>query len=602
METKFKRTLLAALIAGMLVPMGAQAAEADLLKKIEILAQEIEALKSQVKADREQAAKAQAAQKAEVAVVDELKSTVKKLDDKTLGKWLTVGGDYQFRYDYLKGQTKTFTDVNATFGKAAQALQGDFFANPSTVAGSSRYFGAPQAGGMSTAGALSALMAFQPAMNGVATFDQARAFLGNPMNGGLVQGLGGFAATIPAYEPQNSGMYSNKFGLDLNAKATQDVSVTAHLQMYKVWGAQNESALTNGASAPFFADRVGVFDGTLSRVPSTSYLNVDRVYATWSNIADQEMWFSVGRRPSTGGAPSNLKLNNPRPGNGGTPSLLVDYAFDGMTMGYAPEIDALPGAYAKICYGRGFESGFSSPTNSLSDTDMVGLAIIPIDTDPLRVWLQWNRGMNIFDAPTMNNTYFGNTAARTNLGDIDWYGMGFMSTFKKVGPGNLHVFGDVGMSVTHPNNNVSAQFGFQGLMTGGFFNPEAPTSKTGTAVALGLRYDLPSRTMFGLEYNHGSKDWITFAPAAQDMWTSKVGARGDVYEAYLIQELDRMPISSYFSKAFFRMGIQRYDLKYTGSNNWVGAPVEISTVNGQMMTMTPLESATDIYATFEVKF
>lgn len=602
MNTHFKRNLLAALITGMLMPVAVQAAEADLLKKIEAMAQEIELLKSQVKADREQAAKAQAAQKAEVVVVDELKSQVKKLDDKSLGKWLTVGGDYHFRYDYLKGDTKTFTDVNATFGKAAQALQGDFFANPSTAAGSSRYFGAPQAGAMSTAGALSALMAFQPAMNTVTTFDQARAFLGNPMNGGLVQGLGGFAATIPAYKPENTSMYSNKFGLDLNAKATQDVSVTAHLQMYKVFGAQNESAVTNGASAPFFADRVGVFDGTLSRVPSTSYLNVDRVYATWSNIADQEMWFSVGRRPSTAGAPSNLKLNNPRPGNGGTPSLLVDYAFDGMTVGYAPEIDALPGAYAKICYGRGFESGFTNPTNSLSDTDMVGVAIIPIDTDPLRVWLQWNRGMNIFDAPTMNNTYFGNTAARTNLGDIDWFGVGFMSTFKKVGPGNLHVFGDMGMSVTHPNNNVSAQFGFQGLMTGGFFNPEAPTSKTGTAVALGLRYDLPSRTMFGLEYNHGSKDWITFAPAAEDMWTSKVGARGDVYEAYMIQELDRTPISSYFSKAFFRLGVQRYDLKYTGSNNWVGAPVELSTVNGQMMTMTPLESATNIYATFEVKF
>ena len=602
MSTKFQRNLLAALITGMLMPIAAQAAEADLLKKIEALAQEIEILKNQVKADREQTSKAQAAQKAEVVAADELKSQVKKLDDKTLGKWLTVGGDYHFRYDNLKGDTKTFTDVNATFGKAAQALQGDFFANPSTVAGSSHYFGAPQAGGMSTAGALSALMAFQPAMNNVATFDQARAFLGNPMNGGLVQGLGGFAATIPAYSPENTGMYSNKLGLDLHAKATQDVSVTAHLQMYKVFGAQNEAAVTNGASAPFFADRVGVFDGTLSRVPSTSYLNVDRVYATWSNIADQEMWFSVGRRPSTGGAPSNLKLNNPRPGNGGTPSLLVDYAFDGMTFGYAPEIDALPGAYAKICYGRGFESGFTNPTNSLSDTDMVGVAIIPIDTDPLRVWMQWNRGMNIFDAPTMNNTYFGNTAARTNLGDIDWYGVGFMSTFKNVGPGNLHVFGDVGMSVTHPNNNVSAQFGFQGLMTGGFFNPEAPTSKTGTAVALGLRYDLPSRTMFGLEYNHGSKDWITFAPAADDMWTSKVGARGDVVEAYMIQELDRTPISSYFSKTFFRLGVQRYDLKYTGSNNWVGAPVELSTVNGQMMTMTPLESATNIYATFEVKF
>ena len=615
MRTQFKQNLLAAVIAGMLLPVAAQAAEADLLKRIEALAQQnerlaqqLEELKGQVKANEVKAAKAAApvaaeAPKVDTAALDDLKSQVKKLEDKSLGKWLTVGGDYHFRYDYLKGDTKTFTDVNATFAKVGQTLQGDFFANPSSVAGTSRYFGAPQAGGMSTAGALSGLMGFSQAMGNVATFDQARAFLGTPANAGMLQGIGGFAQTIGAYSPENSSLMTNRFALDLNAKATQDVSVTAHMTMYKVFGAQNENAVTNSGSAPFFADRVGVFDGTLSHVPSNSYLNVDRVYATWSNIADQEMWLSVGRRPSTGGAPSNLKNNTPRPGNGGTPSLLVDYAFDGMTVGYAPEIDSLPGAYAKICYGRGFESGFrNTPTNSLADTDMVGIAIIPIDTDPLRVWLQWNRGMNIFDAPTMNNTYFGNTVAKTNLGDIDWYGVGFMSTFKKVGPGNLHIFGDVGMSVTHPNNNVSAQFGFQGLMTGGFFNPEAPISKTGTAVALGVRYDLPSKTLFGFEYNNGSKDWITFAPAADDMWTSKVGVRGDVYEAYMIQELDRMPISSFFSKAFFRFGVQRYDIKYTGSNNWVGAPVAISDVNGQMMTTTPLSTATNIYATFDVKF
>ena len=247
--------------------------------------------------------------------------------------------------------------------------------------------------------------------------------------------------------------------------------------------------------------------------------------------------------------------------------------------------------------------GVQNPAgNSLKDTNMLGIAIIPIDTDPLRVWLQWNRGMNIFDAPVMNNTYFGNTAVRANLGDIDWVGAGFMSTFKKVGPGELNIFADWGMSRTHPNDNVSAQFGFQGLMTGAFFQPEAPTRKTGTAVALGMRYDLPSKTKLGFEYNHGSKDWITFAPAADDMWTAKVGTRGNVYEAYLIQELDKQPISSYFSRSFFRLGVQRYDFKYTGSNNWVGAPVRISDVNGQMMTTTPLEHATNLYATFEVKF
>ncbi len=608
MNRRFKKKLLVALIASMALPIAAQAADADLLNKIETMSRELEALKAQVKANEAKAAQTAeqvkaVASKTDSAALDDLKSQVTKLEGKSLGKWLTVGGDYRFRVDSLKGETRTFTDVNATFANAQQKLQADFFANPSTVAGSSSYFGAPQAGGMSTAGALSGLMAFSQNMNGVTSYDQARAFLANPGNAGMVQGMGAFAATVPAYKPENTSLYSNRFGIDLNAKATQDVSVTARLQMYKVFGSQDESSIVNSGSAPFFSDRVGVFDGTLSHVPSNSYLNVDRVYATWSNIADKEIWFSVGRRPTTNGAPSNLRLNNPRPGNGGTPSLLIDYAFDGMTLGYAPDIDGLPGAYGKFCYGRGFESGFSKfAGNSLVDTDMVGFSIVPIDTDPLRVWLMWDRGINIFDAPTMSNTYFGNTAAKVNLGDIDWFGLGAMSTIKKVGPGDLTVFGDWGMSKTHPNNNVSAQFGFQGLMTGSFFSPEAPTSKTGTAVYLGMRYDLPSKTKIGLEYNHGSKDWITFAPASDDMWTSKVGTRGDVVEAYLIQELDKAPVSSFFSRAYFRLGVQHYHFNYTGSNNWVGAPVEMSSVNGQMMTTTPLENATNVYATFEVKF
>ncbi|MCK9389501.1 MAG: DUF3373 family protein [Sulfuritalea sp.] len=599
MHKAFKQKLLVVLLAGISLPLAASASEADLMKKIDALSAEIQALRNQVKANEEKTAKTEEKVKAVTAradtgAIDDLKSQVKKLEDKSLGKWLTVGGDYRFRYDNLDGQTKTFTDVQGTFTNAQNTLQAEFFANPAAASSLNP--------GWTTAAALTALSNFSRGMQGVTTYAGANAFLG--ANAALAGAIGGFAATVPAYQPKNSSLMTNRFGLDLGVKATQDVSVNARLLMYKVFGSQSDGSVTNSGNAPFFADRVGVFDGTLGHVPSNSYLNVDRAYATWSNILDQEMWFSVGRRPSTNGAPSNLRLNNPRPGNGGTPSLLVDYAFDGMTLGYAPEIDSLPGAYGKICYGRGFESGFQNPAgNSIKDTNMLGVAIIPIDTDPLRVWLQWNRGMNIFDAPTMNGTYFGNTMARANLGDIDWYGAGFMSTFKKVGPGELHVFGDWGMSKTHPNDNVSAQFGFQGLMTGAFFAPEAPTGKTGTAVALGVRYDLPSKTKLGFEYNHGSKDWITFAPAADDMWTAKAGVRGNVYEAYLIQELDKQPISSYFSRAFFRLGVQRYDFQYTGSNNWVGAPVKISDVTAaNMMTTTPLEHATNIYATFEVKF
>ena len=562
MKKTVLKLVVAALGAGMLAPMAVQAANDELQMKIDKLSKE----------------------------VADLKSSVKKVEDKSIGKWLTIGGDYRFRVDSLHGQTKAYTDPNVMFANVGQQLQATFFNDPT----GSGPFGP---NGL----ALTSFINFGNTMKGTNTYAGALAFL-NPVTNPLAGALPTLApaGAVAAFKPKNETLYTNKFGLDLTAKATQDVTVHAKLDMYKTFGSQSDSQVTGN----YFADRVGVFDGTLGHVPSDGLLNVDRAFATWSNILDQPLWFSVGRRPSTNGAPSNLRLNNERPGNGGTPSLLVDYAFDGMTIGYAPDIDILPGAYAKVCYGRGFDSGIKTLTNNIKDTDMLGVAVIPVDTDPLRVWLQWNRGFDIFDFPVMTNTVFGNTAPSVNLGDIDWYGIGAMSTLKKVGPGNLNFFTDLGLSVTHPNGNVSGQAGFQGLMTGAFFNPEAPTSKTGWAVFAGVRYDLPSRTKIGFEFNHGSKDWITFAPAADDMWTSKVGTRGNVYEPYIIQELDLKPISSYLSKTFFKIGYQYYDFEYTGSNNWVGAPVKISSINAtnNLMLMAPVSKAHDVYATFEVKF
>lgn len=568
MKRGMAKKLLVMAAMGLVFPLSVHATEADLQLKIDKLSKE----------------------------VNDLKGSVKKVEDKSLSKWLTIGGDYRFRIDSLHGETVAYRDVNQTFTKAQNAMQGAFFADPT---GATTPF-APASNAM----AITAFSLFAQNMQGVKTYQQAVNFpagtAGAFTNGQLMGGLAAFAADIPAYKPKNETLYTNKFGLDLHAKATQDVTVNVKLDMYKSFGSMDDTATTSN----YFADRIGVFDGTVGHVPSGGLLNVDRAYATWSNIAEQPVWFSVGRRPATNGAPSNVRLNNERPGNGGTPALLVDYAFDGMTLGWAPDIDMLPGAYAKVCYGRAFDSGIiTTSQNSLKDTDMLGVAIIPIDTDPLRVWLQWNRGMSIFDFTTMDNTVFGNTAPTTNLGIIDWFGIGAMSTLKNVGPGNLNLFADGAMSITRPNGNVSAKAGFQGLGTGGFFAPEAPSDKTGWAAYAGVRYDLPSKTKLGFEFNHGSKDWITYTPAADDMWTSKVGVRGNVFEPYVIQELDLKPISSHFSKAFFKIGYQYYDFEYTGSNNWVGAPVKIADITpGTMLMMAPVKTAQDIYATFEVKF
>jgi hypothetical protein len=629
--------------------------------------------------------------------MEELKGQVERVQDKSLSKWLQIGGSYQFRVDSLHGKTAAYSSALDTM----QYMVGDFLSGPNAASISGANGFAAYAMEQSKTGALftpeqfsmivgtympnamygaftntaflnnlmGAVFAGPPAvtsaldnmqlsaqqnavLNNMISMGVLNTVMGMPasaniawpaaMGGGQVAGatlgaqwttmmtaLGGmgydtaqvqalantmlmqgflgdpaiyetsYLQKIAAYKPKNETMYTNKFSLDLKAKATKDVTVNVKLGMYKVFGAQDSDAITGQG---YFMDRVGIFDGVLGHVPSTSYLNVDRAYATWSNIMEQPVWFSVGRRPATDGAPLNLRSNTERPGNGGTPALLVNYAFDGMTLGYAPDIDMLPGFYAKVCYGRGNDSGFRTSSNSVKDTDMLGVAVIPVDTDPLRIWLQWNRGFNIFDAPSMKNTAFGNWAPAENLGDMDWYGAGAMTTLKKVGPGNLNAFADFGLSVSHPNNKSNIMG--LGLMSGQFFAPETnPKSQTGYAAFAGIRYDLPSKTKIGFEYNYGSKYWMPFSPAADDMWTSKVGTRGQVFEPYIIQELDLKPVSSYFAKAFFKLGYQYYDFQYTGSNSWVGEPVKIADIKPtDLLLQAPVKEAHDIYGTFEVHF
>ena len=104
-------------------------------------------------------------------------------------------------------------------------------------------------------------------------------------------------------------------------------------------------------------------------------------------------------------------------GAAGIPALLVDYAFDGATLGAAPEIAKLPGFAAKLCYGRAYESGYStrSGVTGPRDTDMLGVSMLAYETLDARVDLQYQRGFNIMDNIPGPNV-------KTTLGDIEEYG------------------------------------------------------------------------------------------------------------------------------------------------------------------------------------
>jgi hypothetical protein len=412
----------------------------------------------------------------------------------------------------------------------------------------------------------------------------------------VADGRGGAAPTL-GQTVKNESLLTNRLGLNIKAKATEDIQVKARLLMYKVWGHETSEPVT-GSNA-FFADKFSVFDGNVTHTPSDNALRVDQAYATWSNIGGQPIWFSVGRRPSTGGVPTNIRMNTEKIGTAGVPGLLIDYAFDGATVGVAPDISVLPGAYAKLCYGKGFDSGFRSASNSMNDVNFLGFNVVPYDTDNLHLELQVSKAFDIFAFPESNLSSI--QGQNLNLGDITQYGGLITGKIDNLGPGDLNLFLSAAGSHSSPNDNLYA--GAYGLMTD---MTTGRHSRTGYGAYLGGRYDIKSTgTKLGLEYNHGSKNWITFTPASDDMWTSKLGTRGNVYEAYVIQELNKKPIAKR-GKAFVRLGYQYYDFQYTGSNNWVGAPQKIndltSTGPGLPQFFPALKKAQDVYLTFDVLF
>ncbi len=542
---RFFAVLVAALL---LLPASSFAlSQEELLQKIEDLTRQLEQLKQQMN-------EMQMEQKMQESRVEAMEESTKEVSEKF--SWLEIGGDYRFRLDSLKGSVHEYMqyDTSTNYGPL-----------PSPYPGINMY-----------------------------TYSRA----------------------TDSYDTKNDSVYFNRFGLNIKARATENIQVKARLVMYKVWGHNDSDPITSQYYSP---EKSGIFDGNVSHVPQDNVLRVDYAYATWSNIFDLPVWFSVGRRPSTGGIPTNIRQNKEKIGTAGVPGLLIDYAFDGMTFGIAPDIEFLPGFYAKICYGRGFDSGFRPGNNSLKDTDMIGVNVVPYDTDMLHVELQWNRAFNMMSNPPIDA--WGDVQA--NIGDIDQYGITVTSLLENVGLGDLNLFAAAAISKTHPNDNTySLPFGWMDMNGNGQYDSGTDVTfngnygllydgsdkkkHTGTAFYVGARYDIKSTgTKIGVEYNHGSKYWIAFAPASDDLWASKLGTRGDVYEAYVIQEIPDLPLAKN-GKAFFRLGYQYYKFKYTGSNGWLGEPKKISELDttdpNKTQMYPPLKNAHDIYLTFDVTF
>ncbi len=403
-------------------------------------------------------------------------------------------------------------------------------------------------------------------LDNVVTFDWLKETIGSfPPE--MVEGLLG--SLLPytfqeGYDYTNSIMYTNRLRLQIDADIAKNVNFQGRLSMYKVFGDSTGVQVFNGQS-----NSINI-DGTTASVPNSDIVRVERAYFNWTNIGGVPLYLSIGRRPSTGGVPFQLREDEPR---GGSPmGSLINYQFDGITVGYHIS-DA---STIRICYGVGYESGFGSgdqlqlPADRLADTHFLGLNWDILDTE--RTFLQTTlaRAFDVTDGfnglvvlPVDPVTGQGVPPAvirftpSANLGDMDLAGLVMM---RHDGPFDWFISGNYMKSDPEP---VTTPFG------GMFSDPfEVPESQDGYMYYVGARYNLPNdKTKLGLEYNHGSEYWFNFAQAEDDIIAPKTNTRGDVWEAYVTHRIR--------NRFIFKFNYIRYDYDYSGSGWNLGAPKKL---------------------------
>ncbi|MGE0452058.1 MAG: DUF3373 family protein [Vicinamibacteria bacterium] len=396
------------------------------------------------------------------------------------------------------------------------------------------------------------------------TFDQLKQAIGQfpPQAQQQLYGLLLPGVQVPGYAADNSILYTNRLRLRMEAEVAKNVSFSGRLGMYKVFGDSTGVQVLNGQPTS-----VNI-DGTTTGVPNSDILRVERAYFSWNKIGGSPLYLSIGRRPSTEGAPLTLRNDEPR---GGTPlGALINYQFDGITVGYGVGEHST----ARICYGLGYESGFGNgdilklPQDRLKDAHFIGLNWDLIDTDNDFVQVTLARAIDVTDgfnglvvlpndpvtgAPVPAPIVMRFTPS-TNLGDLD---LGSIIAMRKQGP--FDVFAAFSFNRSNPDP-VTTPFG-------GFFSDpfETPEEQTGTMWYVGGRYSFnQNKTKLGLEYNHGSQYWLNFAVAEDDIVAPKTATRGDVVEAYLTHRITpRFVVKAAYIKYW-------YDYSLSG---WqVGAP------------------------------
>jgi hypothetical protein len=334
---------------------------------------------------------------------------------------------------------------------------------------------------------------------------------------------------------------------------------------------------------------------------------------------------SVGRRPATNGSLINLRDDDKEQSPLGH---VINMEFDGASA--SVKLDQIAqGMSFKLCLGRGLtnatgwaseatqaigapvggstQPNYTEDDDNLETTDMAGFIFVPYNDGQYSVKTTWYRGFNVpgLFATTIDGTTGAPTAyTMESAGNMDGGAISLMSN----GIGDeindfldeTILFASFAYTKSHPEDISRTVVGGPGA---GVYTNESmlgsDESKAGYSYWIGVQMPNLTGGKFGVEFNHGSKDWKPFTYGEDTMIGSKIAVRGEAYEAYWTQPI----IDDAFS---MQIRYTYLDYAYSGSNGFFGdgsTSIDLDdTATLAAMGMDPVKTASDLRVYFRYRY
>ncbi len=356
------------------------------------------------------------------------------------------------------------------------------------------------------------------------------------------------------HEEEVHALMSNRFRLNLKAEISKNLQFHGRLTMYKNW---------------MDVDFAAPLDYKASRMRTDNDLNVERAYIDYFFSLHEKlpMALSFGRLPMADGLPTDLREDTPRKAT--FPSLSYDIEGDGL--GLSIMLDKLTGlkksAFRFIYLRQNDDNDIYPYRTTELDLEESNIYISQFETmlpgsyfkdilfilnfiavPDLPSMDLTGQGLNPVDLPDSQGSMWYLTVfaeAKNFLGTgFDWFaGFSYFDLDADGGPVKYR-FGPVPVNIT-------------------FNNRDNYSEKSARAFHVGLRYTIPvpslNRPKFGIEYNRGSKYWLSNTSASEDP-LNKLATRGYAWDFYYIQPINRY-LTARFGHTFVR---DRYKMGMSG--------------------------------------